>query len=137
MWTRSSGERFPTCCRRSRPYRQRRFGPFTVPACLLILLLFVLPAGSPRKELVPWLPLFIATSSLLPVGVHWLSKRYKVQVRSRPVDVERGSDYSIDTWSDRSPLPRASHDDKLGRPPSQPHDSVLFGCPGRPASHYS
>ncbi|KAK1752379.1 hypothetical protein QBC47DRAFT_55878 [Echria macrotheca] len=113
-----------------------RFGPFTVPPCLLILLLFVLPAGSPRKELVPWLPLFIATSSLLPVVVHGLSKRYKVQARTRPVDVERGSNYSIDTWSGRSSLPRASHD-QPGRPPSQPHDSVLFGCPGRPSSRYS
>jgi len=108
-----------------------------VPACLLILLLFVLPAGSPRKELVPWLPLFIATSSLLPVLLHGLSRRYKVQARTRTGDVERGPNYSIATLTERSTLPRASHDDQPGRPPSQPHGSVLFGCLGRPPSDYS
>ncbi|KAK0657351.1 hypothetical protein B0T16DRAFT_58664 [Cercophora newfieldiana] len=78
-----------------------RFGPFTAPVALFILLLAVLPPGSPRAELIPWLPLFIAASSLSTVAIHESYMRFEDP--SPRLSLEDGpSDISIGTWSYRS-----------------------------------
>ncbi|KAK4451615.1 hypothetical protein QBC34DRAFT_49219 [Podospora aff. communis PSN243] len=86
-----------------------RFGPFTAPLALFILLLAVLPPDSPRTELIPWLPLFIASFSLSTVAVHEIHKRH---VDQEPrISLEDGpSDISIGTWSYRSAQMEAASD---------------------------
>jgi hypothetical protein len=88
---------------------QDRFGPFTAPLALFILLLAVLPPGSPRTELIPWLPLFIASLSLSTLAVHEIHRRL---VDRHPwSSLENGlSDISIGTWSYRSAQMEAASD---------------------------
>lgn len=78
-----------------------RFGLFTVAVALVLLLVAVLSAGSSRRELIPWVPLFITCSSLITVAIYELSQQ--TRARSIPQGVEEEfSGVSIDTWSDRS-----------------------------------
>lgn len=107
------------------------FGPFTAPAALLLLLLAVLQPGPSRKELIPWLPLFIASFSLVTVAIHETSKRFKVRRRRVVSSVEDGRS---STWSsDRSVVPR-----DRSRPPSQSNRrNPLYFAHAWPPSHYS
>ena len=94
---------------------------------LLILLLSILPAGSNRKELVPWLPLFIATYGLATVALHEVSLRF--HNGQSPVSLEDGpSEMSIRAWNLGAARPRAFRGTRL--------DSLLFGRYG-PSSHHS
>ncbi|KAL2128715.1 hypothetical protein VTI74DRAFT_8805 [Chaetomium olivicolor] len=78
-----------------------RYGPFTAAAALVFLLVAVLSAGSSRKELIPWLPLFIASLSLITVALYEVSRLYGRRPLSFTVEDEF-SGVSIDTWSERS-----------------------------------
>ncbi|KAK4111932.1 hypothetical protein N656DRAFT_790084 [Canariomyces notabilis] len=51
-----------------------RFGPFTAAVAILLLIVAVLSSGSSRKELIPWLPLFIVASSLITVALHKMAQ---------------------------------------------------------------
>jgi len=81
------------------------FGPFTATAALVLLLVAVLAAGPARTDLIPWLPLFIASLSLVTVVIHDVSQRIAPRPPSFNGD-EAGDDdlsgVSTDTWSHRS-----------------------------------
>ncbi|KAK3328889.1 hypothetical protein B0H66DRAFT_5345 [Apodospora peruviana] len=112
-----------------------RTGPYTAPVALLFLLLAVLPAGSSRKELIPWLPLFLVFSSLGTVAVDKASKRIRLR-RGGDVVLDQFSGVSIDTSSEESF--RTVSDRRGRRPPSQSnrHNAIYFGRYG-PPSQYS
>lgn len=90
-----------------------KYGPFTAAAALVFLLLAVLAAGSSRRDLIPWLPLFIASLSLMTIAI------YKVARHGGPRHLSIAAEHefsgvSIDTLSNRSdrtistqPRPRA------------------------------
>lgn len=101
----------------------------------LILLLVVLPPGAPRKDIAPWLPLFIASSSLSTVAIYEFSQRYRIRQRL-PSPEDGRSDYSIGTWSGPSTRRGASSDGQSSRRPSEIDDRFLYGQYG-PSSHYS
>ncbi|KAK3310155.1 uncharacterized protein B0T15DRAFT_488845 [Chaetomium strumarium] len=84
-----------------------RFGPYTAAAALVFLLVAVLSAGSSRKDLIPWLPLFIASVSLITVATHEASQH----IGHRPVAF------------DEEALSRASMDSIQGQ--CQPHWDAL------------
>lgn len=68
---------------------------------LILLLVAVLSAGSTRRELIPWLPLFIASLSLVTVAIYEIFQH----ARTRPLSItaeDSLSGVSIDTWSERS-----------------------------------
>jgi len=78
-----------------------RFGPFTAAAALVLLFLAVLAAGPSRKELTPWLPLFIASLSLITVAIYEISRH----IGPCPLSVSADDEFSgvsIDTGSERS-----------------------------------
>ncbi|KAK3341751.1 hypothetical protein B0T25DRAFT_352318 [Lasiosphaeria hispida] len=114
-----------------------KFGPFTAPLALLILVLSVLPASSPRAEIVPWLPLFIAFTSLLTVAVHELSKRFSVRRRANVLRDEL-SGVSIDTLSNGSVEAGTGDDGPRNLPPAESNrfESLYYSQNG-PPSHYS
>ncbi|KAK4240006.1 hypothetical protein C8A03DRAFT_13625, partial [Achaetomium macrosporum] len=75
-----------------------RFGPYTAAAALVFLLVAALSAGPSRKDLIPWLPLFIASLSLITVATYEVSQL----TGHRPVSVvaeDELSMASIDRWS--------------------------------------
>lgn len=112
-----------------------RFGPYTVPIALLLLLLAVLPAGPSRKDLIPWLPLFIVFCSLGTVAIDKASNNLRLRRGGEFVPDEL-SGVSFDSWSDHT-FPTAS--DRRGRrPPSQSNrlHPIYFGRYG-PSSQYS
>ncbi|KAJ4297101.1 hypothetical protein N0V88_004018 [Collariella sp. IMI 366227] len=78
-----------------------RYGPFTAAAALIILIVAVLSAGPSRKELIPWLPVFIASLSLITVAIYEVSQFHGLRPLSFAVEDEF-SGVSIDTWSERS-----------------------------------
>jgi hypothetical protein len=95
--TTSTSPQHDNTCRLTRS----RFGPFTVAAALVFLLVAVLSAGSSRRELIPWLPLFMASVSLMTVAIHEIAQH----VGSRPLSVGAEDAYtgaSIEAWSERS-----------------------------------
>ncbi|KAK0617955.1 hypothetical protein B0T17DRAFT_475001, partial [Bombardia bombarda] len=115
-----------------------RFGPYTAPVALFLLLLAVLPADSSREELVPWLPLFIVSLSLTTVAIdkasqHLGSPRSLVAFKR---DVDELSGVSIDSWSDCSA--EALSDLYEHRPPSESYrfNPIFFGRHG-PSSQCS
>ncbi|KAK0731641.1 hypothetical protein B0H67DRAFT_81417 [Lasiosphaeris hirsuta] len=113
------------------------FGPFTVPLALLILVLSVLPAGSPRAELVPWLPLFIAFTSLFTVAVHEVSRRFSVRRRTI-VLMDDFSGVSIDTLGNRSGEVGTFINGRHSRPAAESsHFDPLYYSQNGPPSHYS
>jgi hypothetical protein len=78
-----------------------RFGPFTAAAALVLLFLAVLAAGSSRKELTPWLPLFIASLSLITVAIYEISRH----IGPCPLSVSAHDEFSgvsIGAGSERS-----------------------------------
>ncbi|KAM7194305.1 hypothetical protein V8F20_008052 [Naviculisporaceae sp. PSN 640] len=112
-----------------------RFGPYTAPAGLLLLLLAVLFAGPSRKDLVPWLPLFIVSCSLVTVAIHEASEDLRRRRRSGLIQHEL-SGVSIDSWSEDSFRTASTRYGR--RAPSQSNrlHSIYFGHNG-PSSHYS
>jgi len=112
-----------------------RFGPFTAPLALFILLLAVLPPASPRTELIPWLPLFIASFSLFTVAIDEVHKR----LNNRPApSVEDGlSDIPIGSWSYRSSQMETLSDQQSFRTVDDLHtiDTLLRGLHS-PRIHY-
>lgn len=112
-----------------------RFGPFTAPLALFILLLAVLPSASPRTELIPWLPLFIASFSLSTVAVDEVHKR--LNSHSAP-SVEDGlTDIPIGSWSYRSSQMETLSDEQSIRTLDDLNtiDTLLRGIHG-PQLHY-
>ncbi|KAK0631976.1 hypothetical protein B0T14DRAFT_17207 [Immersiella caudata] len=113
-----------------------RFGPFTAPLALFILLLAVLPPGSPRTELIPWLPLFIASSSLSTVAIHKIHRRF---VDPQPwISLEDGpSDISIGTWSCRAAQMEAASDQQSSHTLGElTIDALLLGLHDVPPLQY-
>ncbi|KXX82842.1 hypothetical protein MMYC01_200552 [Madurella mycetomatis] len=109
-----------------------RFGPFTAAAALLLLLTAVLSAGPSRKELIPWLPIFIACLSLITVAIHKISQH----MGPRRLSVNAEDDFSgvsIDTLSGRSIRSAPS---QRAPPPvleSSLLNSLYFTMPGPPS----
>ena len=104
-----------------------RCGRFTAPVALLVLLLVVLFAGPTKKELIPWIPLFFTSSSLITVALHEFSRHFRI--RWRPQFLEDGTlNVIADTWSDPSYRARLICDNVGCRPPSESlrHDPIFF-----------
>ncbi|KAK4218185.1 hypothetical protein QBC37DRAFT_7188 [Rhypophila decipiens] len=112
-----------------------RFGPYTAPPALLLLLLAVLPAGPSRKDLIPWLPLFIVSCSLGTVAVDKASKHLRLR-RGSELMADDFSGVAIDSWSENSF--RTVSDRQGRRTPSQSNrlHPLYFGRFG-PSSQYS
>ena len=112
-----------------------RFGSFTAAAALFLLLVSVLAAGSSRQELIPWLPLFIASLSLITVAIYDISQR----MGPRPL-CNAEDDYltgvSIDARSDTSLRTMSTHQRPLPPPDSNRLDSLYFARHG-PSSRSS
>ncbi len=66
------------------------FGPFTAAAGLVLLFITVLAAPPPRQDFIPWLPLFMASVSLITVVIYEISQ----QMRPRPLSVAAEDDFS-------------------------------------------
>ncbi|KAK0729071.1 hypothetical protein B0T21DRAFT_385190 [Apiosordaria backusii] len=47
-----------------------RCGPFTVPVALILLLVVVVSSGPSKKDLVPWIPLFVTAWSLVTIMIN-------------------------------------------------------------------
>jgi len=94
-------------------------------------LLAVLSPGAPRKDIVPWLPLFIASTSLSTVAIHEFSQRYRIQKR-----LPSPEDGRSDTWSRPSTRRGASSDGRSSRRLSEINNRLCYGQYG-PSSHYS
>ncbi|KAK4185535.1 hypothetical protein QBC35DRAFT_301595 [Podospora australis] len=117
-----------------------RFGPITAAIALLFLLVAVVSGGpASRKDLVPWLPLFIAASSLLTVAFHEVSKKLEPPPLSVTADNEiEFTGVSVDTASERS-----FQTESLGQPRNdldfEPNriDSLYFAHHDGPSSRYS
>ncbi|KAL2263233.1 hypothetical protein VTK26DRAFT_7652 [Humicola hyalothermophila] len=80
-----------------------RFGPFTATVALILLVVAVLSGGSTRSEIIPWLPVFIASLSLATVAIHELSQC----TAARPLSYTTEDEFSgvaVDAWSERSLL---------------------------------
>lgn len=109
-----------------------RLGAFTGAVALALLLVAVLWGGSASKELVPWLPLFIAFLSLTTVAVHKVS--HHPEARPLIDSVEHGfPGLSIDTWDDGSS--RTGSDPEVPQPPTESNrqDSLYFALCGPPS----
>jgi hypothetical protein len=68
---------------------------------LVFLLVAVLAAGSSRKDLIPWLPPFIASVSLITVVIYDISLHTEAG-RVSYIPESTLSGMSIDAWSERS-----------------------------------
>ncbi|KAL2180304.1 uncharacterized protein P884DRAFT_193178 [Thermothelomyces heterothallicus CBS 202.75] len=109
-----------------------RYGRFTVPAALAFLLVAVLAAGSAREELIPWLPLFIASSSLTTVAMDDISQR----IGLRPASLGRDdvpSWTSTDTWSNYSLRSVSTQQRPQSVLASTLHDPLFFARHGPPS----
>lgn len=117
-----------------------RFGPITAAIALVFLLVAVVSAGhASRKDLVPWLPLFIAASSLLTVSVHEVSKKLESQPLSVNADEElEFTGVSVDANSERSSQTASSYQPR-GHANVEPSriDSLCFAHQQGPSSRYS
>jgi hypothetical protein len=112
-----------------------RFGPYTAAVALVLLLVAVLAAGSSRKEFIPWLPLFIASLSLITVSIHEISLHFEPRrVSFIPEDTFTG--VSIDGWSERSSRTISTQQRPQPLPESTRRDSLLFARHG-PSSRTS
>jgi hypothetical protein len=113
-----------------------RFGPFTAAAALFLLLVAVLAAGSARQELIPWLPLFIASLSLITVVIYDISQRMGPRPLSN-AELEDLAGVSIDARSDGSLRTVSTQQRPLRPPESNRLDSLYFDRHGPPsrASH--
>ncbi|KAL2154895.1 hypothetical protein VTH82DRAFT_3571 [Thermothelomyces myriococcoides] len=109
-----------------------RYGRFTVPVCLAILLLAVLAAGSTREGLIPWLPLFIASVSLITVTIDDVLRRIKRQSPSFSGDGVRSwaSTEACSNYSLRSMSTEPQSQSTLG---STQNDRLLFARYGPPS----
>ncbi|KAK4147703.1 uncharacterized protein C8A04DRAFT_24251 [Dichotomopilus funicola] len=82
-----------------------RLGLYTIAVALVLLLVAVLAAGPSREDLIPWLPLFIASSSLVTVVMSKISRHFNPCPGL--ANAESSTEYefsgvSTDTLSDRS-----------------------------------
>lgn len=90
--------------------------------------------GSQRKELLPWLPLFVAAVNVVTLAVGKLNERTKA--RQRPSTPEDGpGDMPFATWSSRSsPEPSSTAGVSTRRPfDSAPHGPMVYGQFGPPS----
>ncbi|KAK4129526.1 hypothetical protein N657DRAFT_80941 [Parathielavia appendiculata] len=109
-----------------------RFGPFTAAAALFFLLVAVVGAGSSRTDLIPWLPLFIASLSLITVAIYEISQH----VGPAPLSFTAGeplSGISIDTLSERSSRTMSTQRGVQTSLESNRNDSLLFAHHGPPS----
>lgn len=117
-----------------------RFGPITAAIALVFLLVAVVSAGhASRKDLIPWLPLFIAASSLFTVSLHEVSKKLECQPLSVNADEElEFTGVSVDANSERSFQTESVHQPR-GHADFEPNqiDSLCFAHQQGPSSRYS
>ncbi|KAK0658936.1 hypothetical protein QBC41DRAFT_50657 [Cercophora samala] len=111
-----------------------RSGPSTAPVALVLLLLVVIAAGHTRKDLVPWLPLFVTAWSLvtLMINKHMATASQHLSI---------SADYpftgvTIDTETERSFRSMSSRDRRQPEFESNRHNPLYFGRHG-PSSRYS
>jgi hypothetical protein len=99
---------------------------------LVFLLVAVLAAGPSRKDLIPWLPPFIASVSLITVVIYDIS----LHLEAPPVSfVPEGtfSGMSNDAWSERSARTMSTQQRPQAMPESSRLDSLVFGRYGPPS----
>jgi hypothetical protein len=97
-----------------------RLGAYTVAVALLFLLLVVIHAGSARKELIQWLPLFIISWSLATVAIYkalgYHSPHQGAVVEGAELSrvvIDSSSDHSFRTLSDQQSHPTPSESNRL------------------------
>ena len=91
------------CChaQRGRLLTVPSFGPFTAAAGLILLFITVFAAPPPRQDFIPWLPLFMASVSLITVVIYDISQ----EMRPLPFSVtaeDRFSGVSVDAGGEPS-----------------------------------
>ncbi|KAK4105813.1 hypothetical protein N658DRAFT_134217 [Parathielavia hyrcaniae] len=102
-----------------------QYGPLTAAAALFFLLVAVLGAGSSRSDLIPWLPLFAASLSLITVVVYEISEH----VEPEPLSCAAGeplSGISVDTLSESCSRTMSSHFGPQTPLETNRHDRLLF-----------
>ena len=111
---------------------RHRFGPYTAAVALVFLLVAVLAAGSSRKDLIPWLPPFIASVSLITVVIYDISLHLEAGGVSF-VPESTFSGVSIDAWSERSARTMSTQQRPQSMLESSRLDWHLFGRDGPPS----
>ena len=113
----------------------RSYGRYILPFALLALLLAIVSAGSSRKDLIPWVPVFVVFTSISTIVVHEVVRRLHSQWAFRlatdadsGVADESGSEHTFRTRVERQAWP-----------PSQSNrmDPRLFRYFTGPSSFYS
>ncbi|KAK4199093.1 hypothetical protein QBC40DRAFT_85930 [Triangularia verruculosa] len=111
-----------------------RCGPSTAPVALILLLLVVFSAGPSKKDLVPWLPLFVTAWSLvtLMINKHMVMASHHLSISAdypfAGVSTDRATEYSFRSMS--------SQDRNQTEFESNRHNPLYFGRHG-PSSRYS
>jgi hypothetical protein len=99
---------------------------------LVCLLVTVHTAGSSRKDLIPWLPPFIASVSLITVVIYNVSLHFEAQ-RFSFIPENTFSGVSIDAWSERSARTMSTQQRPQTMLESTRLDSLFFGRYGPPS----
>jgi hypothetical protein len=111
---------------------EHRFGPYTAAVALVCLLVTVHTSGSSRKDLIPWLPPFIASVSLITVVIYNISLHFGAQ-RFSFTPENTFSGVSTDTWRERSARTMSTQQRLQTMLESSQPDSLLFGRYGPPS----
>ncbi|VBB72404.1 Putative protein of unknown function [Podospora comata] len=111
-----------------------RSGPSTAPVALVLLLLVVIAAGPTRKDLVPWLPLFVTAWSLVTLMIN-------KHMATASTHLSISADYpftgvTIGAATERSFRSMSSQDRRQPQFESNRQNPLYFGRHG-PPSRYS
>ncbi|KAK4172487.1 hypothetical protein QBC36DRAFT_314771 [Triangularia setosa] len=111
-----------------------RCGPSTAPVALVLLLLVVISSGPSRKDLVPWLPLFVTAWSLVTLMI---SKHMATASQHLSISADYPfTGVTIGTETERSFRSMSSHDRRQPEFETNRQNPLYFERHG-PSSRYS